>query len=66
MFDEGERMEPSPKYDRVVTVVDILDGLDKYTLLSGEVKTYPSARYGERKEIARMLSKRVTLKRLVL
>lgn len=53
--DEG-RMKPSPFYDRVV---DVMEELFKFTLLTRDLGPYLLDRYSERKESAQALSKRV-------
>lgn len=55
-FDEAGRMKPSPYYDRVV---DVVEELMKFTLLTREVAPYLVDRYSERKESAAALSKRM-------
>ena len=55
-FDEAGRMKPSPYYDRVV---DVMEELVKFTLLTREVSPYLVDRYSERKESAEALSGRV-------
>ncbi len=55
-FDEAGRMKPSAFYDRVV---DVMEELMKFTLLTREVSPYLVDRYSERKESAQELSKRV-------
>ncbi|HAC49030.1 MAG TPA: arsenical resistance protein ArsH, partial [Sulfitobacter sp.] len=55
-FDEDDRMKPSPFYDRVV---DVMEELVKFTLLTRDNKDYLLDRYSERKESAAELSKRV-------
>jgi arsenic resistance protein ArsH len=46
-FDETGRMKPSPFYDRVV---DVMEELVKFTLLTRGVSAYLTSRYSERKE----------------
>lgn len=55
-FDEAGRMKPSSYYDRVV---DVMEELFKFTLLTRDVSSYLTDRYSERKESAEALSKRV-------
>ena len=55
-FDETGRMKPSAYYDRVV---DVMEELVKFTLLTREVSPYLVDRYSERKESAQELMKRV-------
>ena len=55
-FTEDGRMKPSPYYDRVV---DVMEELVKFTLLTRDVSPYLVDRYSERKESAQQLSKRV-------
>lgn len=58
-FDEHGRMRPSSYYDRVV---DVMEELVKFTLLTRDVSGYLTDRYSERKEQAEDLEKRVNLK----
>lgn len=46
-FDEAGRMRPSSFYDRVV---DVMEELVKFTLLTRDVSSYLTDRYSERKE----------------
>lgn len=55
-FDDNNRMKPSANYDRVV---DVMEELVKFTLLTRSVSIYLTDRYSERKESAEELSKRV-------
>jgi len=55
-FDEAGRMKPSAYYDRVV---DVMEELMKFTLLTRDVAPYLVDRYSERKESAESLSRRV-------
>ncbi|WP_243772186.1 arsenical resistance protein ArsH [Burkholderia anthina] len=55
-FDEAGRMKPSSYYDRVV---DVMEELVKFTLLTRDIGPYLVDRYSERKESAEALSKRV-------
>ena len=55
-FDEAGRMKPSAYYDRVV---DVMEELLKFTLLTRDASPHLVDRYGERKESAAELSKRV-------
>jgi arsenic resistance protein ArsH len=58
-FDEAGRMNPSPFYDRMV---DVMEELMKFTLLTRDAKDCLLDRYSERKESAAELSKRVNQK----
>jgi len=55
-FEEDGRMKPSPYFDRVV---DVMEELVKFTLLTRDIAPYLVDRYSERKESAQALSKRV-------
>src|SRR5690606_3681770 len=55
-FDEVGRMKPSAYYDRIV---DVMEELMKFTLLTRDLAPYLVDRYSERKESAQALSKRV-------
>ena len=57
-FDDNDRMKPSSYYDRVV---DVMEELVKFTLLTRGVSPYLVDRYSERKEGAEALSRRVNL-----
>jgi hypothetical protein len=60
-FEEDGRMKPSAYFDRVV---DVMEELVKFTLLTRDVAPYLVDRYSERKETAEQLSKRVNHKAL--
>ena len=55
-FDEDGRMKPSSYYDRIV---DVMEELVKFTLLTRGNSAYLVDRYSERKESAEELSRRV-------
>lgn len=55
-FEEDGRMKPSAFYDRVV---DVMEELYKFTLLTRGISEYLTDRYSERKETAEELLKRV-------
>lgn len=57
-FSEDGRMKPSPYYDRVV---DVMEELIKFTLLTRDVSPYLTDRYSERKESAAQLQQRMSL-----
>lgn len=57
-FDEAGRMRPSALYDRIV---DVMEELMKFTLLTRDRAAYLVDRYSERKESAEALSQRVNL-----
>lgn len=58
-FEEDGRMKPSPYYDRVV---DVMEELVKFTLLTRDSAGYLVDRYSERRESAEALSSRVNLR----
>ena len=58
-FEEDGRMKPSPYYERVV---DVMEELVKFTLLTRDCADYLVDRYSERRESAEALSKRVNLR----
>ncbi|WP_027535511.1 arsenical resistance protein ArsH [Bradyrhizobium sp. WSM3983] len=58
-FDEAGRMKPSPYYDRIV---DVMEELMKFTLLTRDCSPYLTDRYSERKEEAAKLQERLALK----
>ncbi|MFG1350132.1 arsenical resistance protein ArsH [Xanthobacter autotrophicus] len=57
-FDPAGRMNPSPYYDRVV---DVMEELVKFTLLTRDVAPHLTDRYSERKEAAEALDARLAL-----
>lgn len=58
-FEEDGSMKPSSYYDRIV---DVMEELYKFTLLTRGQKQYLTDRYSQRKESAEELSKRVNQK----
>ncbi|GEA10749.1 arsenical resistance protein ArsH [Alteromonas sp. KUL49] len=58
-FDEDGRMKPSPYYNRIV---DVVEELVKFTLLTRDNKDFLVDRYSERVESAEEVSKRVNKK----
>lgn len=60
-FDEAGRMKASPFYERVV---DVMEELMKFTLLTRELAPYLVDRYSERRENATRLAARVGQERL--
>lgn len=57
-FDAEGRMRPSPLYDRIV---DVMEDLMKFTLLTRDRAAYLVDRYSERRESAAALMRRVNL-----
>ena len=60
-FDEAGRMKPSAYYDRLV---DVMEELVKFTLLTRDASPWLTDRYSERKESAQALSTRVSQRAL--
>tara|TARA_X000001316_G_C916455_1_gene30771 strand:- start:323 stop:1090 length:768 start_codon:yes stop_codon:yes gene_type:complete len=60
-FDERGRMTPSPYYDRIV---DVMEELVKFTLLTRDRADHLVDRYSERKESPAKLSERVNQKKI--
>jgi arsenic resistance protein ArsH len=60
-FDEFDRMKPSSYYDRLV---DVMEELVKFTLLTRDIAPYLTDRYSERKETAAKLAERMSQSRL--
>ena len=60
-FDDAGRMQPSAYYERVV---DVMEELMKFTLLTRDVAPYLVDRYSERRESAAELSQRVSQRSL--
>ena len=58
-FDEDDRMKPSPYYNRIV---DVVEELVKFTVLTRDRSDYLTDRYSERVESREALSKRVNQK----
>lgn len=59
-FNEDGRMKPSAYYDRIV---DVMEELVKFTLLTRGVSSYLTDRYSERKEEAAKVETRLNLRR---
>jgi arsenic resistance protein ArsH len=57
-FDDVGRMKPSAYYDRIV---DVMEELVKFTLLTRGISSYLTDRYSERKEETEKLSQRLQL-----
>jgi len=60
-FDDDGRMKPSPYYNRIV---DVVEELVKFTILTRSHSPYLTDRYSERVESAEEVSKRVNQKKL--
>ena len=58
-FDSDDRMKPSPYYNRIV---DVMEELVKFTVLTRDKAAYLVDRYSERVETAEALSERVSKK----
>jgi len=58
-FDDDDRMKPSPYYDRMV---DVMEELVKFTLLTRDIAPYLVERYSEKKETGEALIARVNRK----
>lgn len=61
-FDETDRMKPGPLYDRVV---DVMEELVKFTLLTRDQAAYLTDRYSERVETLEELSTRVNTSKAI-
>jgi arsenic resistance protein ArsH len=61
-FDATGRMKPSPYYDRIV---DVMEELIKFTILTRSASAYLTDRYSERKEAAVELERRVNLSKAI-
>ena len=60
-FDEAGRMKPSSYYDRLV---DVMEELMKFTLMTRDVSDYLVDRYSERREAIAEMQKRAGLDKL--
>ena len=60
-FEEDGHMKPSPYHNRIV---DVMEELSKFTLLTRGQSAYLTDRYSERVESAEQLSKRVNQKNI--
>ncbi len=56
-FDDNDRMKPSSWYDRIV---DVMEELVKFTLLTRDIKEHLVDRYSERKEDLAEFKKRIS------
>ncbi|WP_082630671.1 arsenical resistance protein ArsH [Roseovarius atlanticus] len=61
-FDDADRMKPGPLYDRVV---DVMEELVKFTLLTRDQAGYLTDRYSERVESLEELSTRVNASKAI-
>jgi arsenical resistance protein ArsH len=59
-FEDDGRMKPSSYYDRIV---DVMEELIKFTLLTRGISSYLTDRYSERKEETETLARRLQLDR---
>jgi arsenical resistance protein ArsH len=59
-FDDAGRMKPSPYYDRVV---DVMEEMMKFTLLTRDCSIYLTDRYSERREEAAKFEERLSLQK---
>jgi len=59
-FEDNGRMKPSAYYDRIV---DVMEELVKFTLLTRGISSYLTDRYSERKEETETLARRLQLDR---
>jgi arsenic resistance protein ArsH len=60
-FDEAGRMKPSSYYDRLV---DVVEELVKFTLLTRDISPHLVDRYSERKESLEVASARVSQQKI--
>lgn len=58
-FDDNDRMKPSPSYERIV---DVMEALVTFTLLTRDRAANLVDRFSERKESAEALSARVNMR----
>jgi arsenical resistance protein ArsH len=61
-FDASGRMKPSSYYDRIV---DVMEELIKFTILTRGASAYLTDRYSERKEATAELERRVNLSQAI-
>ena len=57
-FDDAGRMKPSPYYDRII---DVMEELMKFTVLTRGASAYLTDRYSERREASLALAERLKL-----
>lgn len=60
-FDDAGRMKASPYYERIV---DVMEELFKFTLLTRDISHYLTDRYSERREAAAEIAKRMNQDKL--